>query len=140
MNGWRWPMLKPVSRLLKNAVVQQPVRDAGKCRHFRWWQAMENEGSRKSHFRRPGSKKSRDGFFQPPLGVVSGVLLGLLGLAGVVQAAEPAAPDAELLEFLAELPEDNDDTLLEIALDEIEAESRPTAAGPVATVEETTHD
>ncbi len=75
-----------------------------------------------------------------PVSVVSGVFLGLLCLSGTAQAVEPVAPDAELLEFLADLPEDSDDTLLEIALDEVEAESRPTAAGPMATVEETSHD
>jgi hypothetical protein len=75
-----------------------------------------------------------------PVSVVPGMLLGLLCLSGAVHAGEPAAPDAELLEFLADLPESGDDTLLEIALDEVEAESPPTAAGPMATVEETTHD
>jgi hypothetical protein len=89
---------------------------------------------------KPGSRLLKNVVFQHPVGVVPRLILGLLCLSGAVHAAEPAAPpDAELLEFLADLP-DSDDSLLEIALDEVEAESRPTAAGPVATVEETTHD
>lgn len=68
------------------------------------------------------------------------LLLGLLSLAPALLAVEPLPPDAELLEFLAELPETGDEALLEIALDEVEAESRANVTGPMVTVEESRHD
>ena len=56
-----------VSRLVKNSVFLQPVCGIGTCRHFRRPQVVENEASRKSHFRRSAVKKSMDALFLQPV-------------------------------------------------------------------------
>jgi len=56
-----------VSRLVKNSVFLQPVCGTGTCRHFRRLQVVENEASRKSHFRRSAVKKSMDALFHHPV-------------------------------------------------------------------------
>jgi len=55
------------NRLLKNAVFWQPVCGTGRCRHFQWLKAIENEGSGKPRFPLPWLKKPREGLFQHPV-------------------------------------------------------------------------
>jgi len=56
-----------VSRLVKNSVFLQPVCGIGTCRHFRRLQVVENEASRKSHFRRSAVKKRMNALFHHPV-------------------------------------------------------------------------